>query len=233
MRRSLREKVWPLDDATLVLPGHGPARRSARSAGRTPTCATPRVRRDARARATIGGAPAHADDERRRGGGVSRPTPLSGFPEWLPGERLVEQQVRRPPAPHVRAVGLRAARDARGRAARPAAAQGRDRQGGLRPPPAAGRPGRRRRIRPRAALRPHGAVRAVRPGAFRRPPFPFKRYQIQRCWRGERPQEGRFREFTQADIDVVAAGTCRSTTRPSCRWSSSEVLAGLPCRRCG
>ena len=25
MRRSLREKVWPLDDATLVLPGHGPA----------------------------------------------------------------------------------------------------------------------------------------------------------------------------------------------------------------
>src|SRR4030095_5651790 len=25
MRRSLRERVWPLDDATLVLPGHGPA----------------------------------------------------------------------------------------------------------------------------------------------------------------------------------------------------------------
>ncbi|WP_375475258.1 histidine--tRNA ligase [uncultured Jatrophihabitans sp.] len=34
--------------------------------------------------------------------------------------------------------------------------------------------------------------------------FPFRRYQIQRAWRGERPQEGRFREFTQADIDVVA-----------------------------
>lgn len=33
--------------------------------------------------------------------------------------------------------------------------------------------------------------------------FPFKRYQIQQVWRGERPQEGRFREFTQADIDVV------------------------------
>ena len=32
--------------------------------------------------------------------------------------------------------------------------------------------------------------------------FPFKRYQIQKVWRGERPQEGRFREFTQADIDV-------------------------------
>jgi histidyl-tRNA synthetase len=33
--------------------------------------------------------------------------------------------------------------------------------------------------------------------------FPFRRYQIQPCWRGERPQEGRYRQFTQADIDVV------------------------------
>ncbi|MGW5520159.1 histidine--tRNA ligase [Nocardia africana] len=35
--------------------------------------------------------------------------------------------------------------------------------------------------------------------------FPFKRHQIQRAWRGERPQEGRFREFTQCDIDVIGA----------------------------
>ncbi|MBO0846945.1 MAG: histidine--tRNA ligase [Nocardioides sp.] len=33
--------------------------------------------------------------------------------------------------------------------------------------------------------------------------FPFRRYQIQPAWRGERPQEGRYRQFTQADIDVV------------------------------
>jgi histidyl-tRNA synthetase len=33
--------------------------------------------------------------------------------------------------------------------------------------------------------------------------FPFRRYQIQPCWRGERPQEGRYRQFTQADVDVV------------------------------
>lgn len=38
-------------------------------------------------------------------------------------------------------------------------------------------------------------------------PFPFKRWQIQKVWRGERPQEGRFREFVQADIDVVGDGT--------------------------
>jgi histidyl-tRNA synthetase len=37
--------------------------------------------------------------------------------------------------------------------------------------------------------------------------FPFRRYQIQKAWRGERPQEGRFREFVQADIDVIDAGT--------------------------
>lgn len=34
--------------------------------------------------------------------------------------------------------------------------------------------------------------------------FPFKRYQIQDCWRGERPQEGRYRQFRQCDIDIVA-----------------------------
>lgn len=33
--------------------------------------------------------------------------------------------------------------------------------------------------------------------------FPFRRYQIQRVYRGERPQRGRFREFYQCDVDVV------------------------------
>lgn len=33
--------------------------------------------------------------------------------------------------------------------------------------------------------------------------FPFKRYQMQKVWRGERAQEGRYREFYQCDIDVV------------------------------
>lgn len=37
--------------------------------------------------------------------------------------------------------------------------------------------------------------------------FPFRRYQVQKVWRGERPQQGRFREFTQADIDIVGDGT--------------------------
>ncbi len=36
--------------------------------------------------------------------------------------------------------------------------------------------------------------------------FPFRRYQIQPVWRGERPQEGRYREFVQCDIDIVDVG---------------------------
>jgi len=36
-------------------------------------------------------------------------------------------------------------------------------------------------------------------------PMPFKRYQIAPVWRAERPQHGRYREFTQCDIDVVGA----------------------------
>mgnify|MGYP001799902764 FL=1 len=33
--------------------------------------------------------------------------------------------------------------------------------------------------------------------------FPFRRYQMQKVYRGERAQRGRFREFYQADIDVI------------------------------
>ena len=35
--------------------------------------------------------------------------------------------------------------------------------------------------------------------------FPFKRYQIQNVWRADRPQKGRFQEFTQCDVDVVGS----------------------------
>ena len=46
--------------------------------------------------------------------------------------------------------------------------------------------------------------------------FPFRRYQIQKVWRGERPQEGRYREFLQADIDIVGQDTLPTTT--TSRW---------------
>jgi len=33
--------------------------------------------------------------------------------------------------------------------------------------------------------------------------FPFKRFEIGPAWRGEKPQRGRYRQFTQADVDIV------------------------------
>jgi histidyl-tRNA synthetase len=38
--------------------------------------------------------------------------------------------------------------------------------------------------------------------------FPFKRYQIGKVWRGESPQAGRYREFTQCDVDIVGTPSC-------------------------
>lgn len=40
-------------------------------------------------------------------------------------------------------------------------------------------------------------------GNFNQLTFPFRRYQIGKVYRGERPQKGRFREFYQCDIDIV------------------------------
>ncbi|QJW36873.1 histidine--tRNA ligase [Cellulosimicrobium protaetiae] len=146
---------------------------------------------------------------------MARPTPLSGFPEWLPDGRIVEQHVldtlRRVFELHgfggieTRAVEpldqllrkgetskevyvlRRLQEEAEGNEA-DAARQGRaDKQLGLHfdlTVPFA-----------RYVLENAGHLA-----------FPFKRYQIQKVWRGERPQDGRFREFTQADIDVVGAG---------------------------
>ena len=37
-------------------------------------------------------------------------------------------------------------------------------------------------------------------------PFPFRRFQIGKVYRGERAQRGRFREFYQADIDIIGDG---------------------------
>ena len=35
--------------------------------------------------------------------------------------------------------------------------------------------------------------------------FPFKRYQIQPVWRADRPQQGRYREFYQCDVDMIGS----------------------------
>ena len=58
--------------------------------------------------------------------------------------------------------------------------------------------------------------------------FPFRRYQIQPAWRGERPQEGRYRQFTQADIDIVGRDTLGFHHDVEVVRVMVEALGGLP-----
>ena len=58
--------------------------------------------------------------------------------------------------------------------------------------------------------------------------FPFRRYQIQRCWRGERPQDGRYREFTQADIDVIGRDELSFDSDVEVTEVLAEALSRLP-----
>jgi len=58
--------------------------------------------------------------------------------------------------------------------------------------------------------------------------FPFRRYQIQKVWRGERPQEGRYREFVQADVDVVDRDTLAFHHEVELPLVVADALARLP-----
>jgi histidyl-tRNA synthetase len=55
--------------------------------------------------------------------------------------------------------------------------------------------------------------------------FPFKRYQIQSVWRADRPQRGRFQEFTQCDADVV--GAVSPLQEAECMQLFDDVFDGL------
>ncbi|MEV4543632.1 histidyl-tRNA synthetase [Micromonospora echinaurantiaca] len=58
--------------------------------------------------------------------------------------------------------------------------------------------------------------------------FPFRRYQIQKVWRGERPQEGRYREFLQADIDIVDRDTLAPHHEAEMPLVVGDALRSLP-----
>jgi histidyl-tRNA synthetase len=167
---------------------------------------------------------------------AAKPTPLSGFPELLPAERFVELQVL---------DSLRATFELHGfapvetRAAEPLEQlvrkgeidkevyllrrlQAGDGESGDGSPDSAGS----------SALGLHFDLtvpfaRYVLENAGRLD-FPFRRYQIQKVWRGERPQEGRYREFTQADIDVVARDVLSFHHDVEVARVMAEALAKLP-----
>ncbi|MCR4784255.1 MAG: histidine--tRNA ligase [bacterium] len=129
-----------------------------------------------------------------------KPTPLSGFPEWLPGQQLAEQRVidiiRNVYELHgfsrleTSAVERVSILGAKGEINKEIYGLGR----------LQGPPGRWEMALHFDLTVPLSRYVAQNSGSIT---FPFKRWQIQKVWRGERPQEGRFREFYQADIDVI------------------------------
>ena len=133
---------------------------------------------------------------------MSKPTPLSGFPEFLPAQRFVEQQVI---ATLARTFELHGFANVETRAVEPMDQL-------LRKGDTSKEVYVLRRLQADSEQSDAGMglhfdltvpfARYVLENAGKLE-FPFRRYQIQKVWRGERPQEGRFREFTQADIDIV------------------------------
>lgn len=143
---------------------------------------------------------------------MARPTPLSGFPEWLPDGRIVEQHVldtlRRTFELHgfagieTRAVEPLDQLLRKGETSKEVYTLHRL-QESAEDTTGAGAGREKDRLGLHFDLTvPFARYVLENAGHLA---FPFARYQIQKVWRGERPQDGRFREFVQADIDVVGA----------------------------
>ncbi|MBU2018110.1 MAG: histidine--tRNA ligase [Bacteroidetes bacterium] len=58
--------------------------------------------------------------------------------------------------------------------------------------------------------------------------FPFKRFQIQPVWRADRPQHGRYQEFTQCDADVVGSDSLMHEVDLVQLFDASLTELGLP-----
>ncbi|MFI5496200.1 histidine--tRNA ligase [Actinoplanes sp. NPDC051859] len=135
---------------------------------------------------------------------MSKPTPISGFPEWLPAQRMIEQNV----IERIRATfELYGFAPLETRAVEPMDQLLRKGETSkevyvlrrLQEDPAAGGGDDALGLHFDLTV-PFARFVLENSGKLQ---FPFRRYQIQKVWRGERPQEGRYREFLQADIDVV------------------------------
>jgi histidyl-tRNA synthetase len=159
---------------------------------------------------------------------MSRPTALSGFPEWLPAERIVELEV----LDTVRRVfELHGFASIETRAVEPLEQM--LRKGEIDKEVYVLRRLHAEADEPDAGLGLHFDLtvpfaRYVLQNAGHLE-FPFRRYQIQKVWRGERPQEGRYREFTQADIDVIGRDTLAFHHEVEVALVMAEVFRALPC----
>ncbi|RSM59981.1 histidine--tRNA ligase [Actinoplanes sp. ATCC 53533] len=135
---------------------------------------------------------------------MSKPTPISGFPEWLPAQRMIEQNIVERIRKTFELYGFAPLET---RAVEPLDQLLRKGETSkevyvlrrLQEDPAAGRSDDSLGLHFDLTV-PFARFVLENSGKLQ---FPFRRYQIQKVWRGERPQEGRYREFLQADIDVV------------------------------
>ncbi len=59
-------------------------------------------------------------------------------------------------------------------------------------------------------------------------PKPFRRYQVGRVWRNEKPGPGRFREFTQVDADIVGAPAPFADAEICMMFADAVEAAGVP-----
>ena len=162
---------------------------------------------------------------------MARPAPLSGFPEWLPEGRIVEQHVL---DAFRRTFELWGFASVETRAAEPLEEMLRKGEIDkevyvLRRLHAEGDEDAGRQLGLHFDLTvPFARYVLENAGKLH---FPFRRYQIQKVWRGERPQEGRYREFRQADVDVVGGGEQPFHHDVEVAQVMAEALTTLPLPR--
>ncbi|MFG3421529.1 histidine--tRNA ligase [Micromonospora sp. NPDC047730] len=160
---------------------------------------------------------------------MSKPTPISGFPEWTPAQRMIEQYVLDRIRDTFELYGFAPLET---RAVEPLDQL-------LRKGETSKEVYLIRRLQADAdgptgddALGLHFDLtvpfaRYVLENAGKLQ-FPFRRYQIQKVWRGERPQEGRYREFLQADIDIVDRDTLAAHHEAEMPLVIGDALRSLP-----
>jgi histidyl-tRNA synthetase len=164
---------------------------------------------------------------------VSKVRPISGFPEWLPGERIIEQHFEDVIRETFELHGFASIQT---RAVEPIerlSSQGEDTDKEIYAISRLGADSQGSAASSREArLGLHFDLtvpfaRYVLENAGKLT-FPFRRYQIQPVWRGERPQEGRYREFTQCDIDIVDVGELAPHYEAELPLVVADVFSKLP-----
>jgi histidyl-tRNA synthetase len=155
-----------------------------------------------------------------------RVTPISGFPEYLPGDRIVEQRFLDVIRETFELHGFTSIETRSIEPVERLSAQGEDADKEIYAVSRLGGDDDDARWGLHFDLTVPFARYVVENAG--RLAFPFRRYQIQKAWRGERPQEGRYREFTQADIDVVDADSLSPHFEAEMPLIVADVFSRLP-----